>query len=55
MEAHLESCAGCRGTCDGLRELLQTCRMTSTPEVPAEVQAAVRRAVQSYLDAQRPG
>ncbi|MDF1562735.1 MAG: sigma-70 family RNA polymerase sigma factor [Deltaproteobacteria bacterium] len=49
MEAHLDECGSCRSTCDSLREILQSCRMTPTPTVPDDLQEAVRRAVEAYL------
>ncbi|MBK9030903.1 MAG: sigma-70 family RNA polymerase sigma factor [Myxococcales bacterium] len=49
MEAHLQGCPRCAGTCAALRETLALCQTTPAP-VPAAVQARVRVA----LDALRP-
>ena len=51
LEAHLASCAPCRGACDTLREALALCRSSASPEVPEQVQRAVARAVQNFLSA----
>jgi RNA polymerase sigma-70 factor (ECF subfamily) len=50
MERHLDGCGHCRGTCDSLRRTLALCR-TSGPavEVPAPVQASVKKALRAFL------
>ena len=50
MERHLEACGRCRGGCDSLKRTLALCR-TSGPavEVPAAVQASVKKALRSFL------
>lgn len=42
LEAHVASCPRCRRACDALRQALGVCRALPAPEVPAEVQEAVR-------------
>ena len=49
MERHVESCARCRRTCDALRQLLGVCRALPEPQVPAEVQDAVRSGLRRLL------
>jgi RNA polymerase sigma-70 factor (ECF subfamily) len=48
MESHLRSCPACQGACDALRSALLACRRVATREVPPEVQARVRAAVQAW-------
>lgn len=50
MERHLAQCARCRGACDSLKNTLALCR-TAGPalEVPADVQASVKRALRDFL------
>jgi RNA polymerase sigma-70 factor (ECF subfamily) len=50
MEEHLERCPHCRGTCDSLKRTLALCRDSGAPEVPDDVQEAVRLAVRRFLD-----
>ena len=45
MERHLDSCAACTDTCDSLKRTLAKCRTVPTTTVPADIQAAVRRAL----------
>ena len=45
MEAHLATCERCTQQCDRLREVLATCRASPLPEVPPQVQAALRAAI----------
>jgi RNA polymerase sigma-70 factor (ECF subfamily) len=45
MERHLDACPRCRGRCDAMRQVLSLCAATPLPVVPAELQAAVRRAI----------
>jgi len=54
MEEHLERCGRCRGTCDSLKRTLALCRAAGAPEVPEDVQRAVRIAVRRFLDAGSP-
>ncbi len=49
MESHLARCPRCRSRCDGLRGALRLCRQAPLPEVPAPVQADVRRALRQIL------
>ena len=45
MEHHLDGCPGCRARCDGLRAVLARCRASPLPDVPADIQADLRRAL----------
>jgi RNA polymerase sigma-70 factor (ECF subfamily) len=45
MERHVAACGGCRAACESLKRTLAVCRTSTTPQVPASVQEAVRRAV----------
>ena len=49
MEEHLEGCSHCRGTCDSLKRTLALCRSHGAPEVPADVQRAVRAALRTFV------
>lgn len=50
MERHLQACARCRGACDSLKQTLSLCQATGPAvEVPPEVQATVKGALQSWL------
>lgn len=50
MERHLGGCPRCRGACDSLKATLALCRTAGTvEEVPAAVQATVKRALQDFL------
>ena len=49
MERHLAACPRCAAACDGLREVLRLCRTAPEPEVPAEVQERLRRAVHELV------
>ena len=49
MEKHLAGCPRCAARCDGLKEVLRVCRAAPGPEVPAELQERVRRAVHAVL------
>ncbi len=49
MEAHVAGCPHCAGLCDSLKRTLATCRSFPTPEVPAHVQASLRRAIADAL------
>jgi RNA polymerase sigma-70 factor, ECF subfamily len=49
MEKHLASCPGCRSRCDTLQRTLTLCKSAPMPEVPAAVQAEVRRAIRQFL------
>lgn len=49
MESHVESCPRCRRACDALRQVLGVCRALPEPEVPAEVQKAVRSGIRRLL------
>lgn len=45
MEAHLAACPRCTAACDSLRRALAVCQSAPTPRVPAEVQRALRAAL----------
>ena len=49
MERHLASCPRCEASCEGLKQVLRMCRTAPEPEVPAEVQDKVRRAVHQLV------
>jgi RNA polymerase sigma-70 factor (ECF subfamily) len=49
MESHVESCPRCRRACEALRHLLGVCRALPAPEVPADVQDAVRSGLRRWL------
>jgi RNA polymerase sigma-70 factor (ECF subfamily) len=49
MEAHLATCRRCQGSCDSLRQTLRLCQKAPLPEVPAQVQARLRRALAAFL------
>ena len=50
MERHVAACDHCRGACDSLRRTLAVCRTLPAPEVPDEVQEAVREAVRLFVE-----
>jgi RNA polymerase sigma-70 factor, ECF subfamily len=50
MEQHLASCEQCRSRCDSLQKTLALCRTAPLPEVPAPVQATVRKALKRFLE-----
>lgn len=49
MEQHVEGCPHCRDLCNSLRHSLAVCKALPTPQVPAEVQAKLRAAIQTAL------
>ena len=50
MERHLEACGRCRGACDSLKRTLALCHASGpSVEVPASVQASVKRALRNFL------
>ena len=49
MEAHLERCGHCRGTCESLRRTLASCRAIPMPPVPEPVAASVKQAIRAFL------
>lgn len=46
MQAHVDSCAHCRETCDSLTRTLAVCRSAPSPKVPQTVQATLREEIQ---------
>lgn len=50
MEAHVERCASCRGTCDSLKQTLASCRALTNEPVPAALAASVKDAVRTFLE-----
>ncbi len=51
LESHVASCTRCHRACDALRQTLGVCRALPEPEVPAEVQDAVRSGIRRLLAA----
>jgi RNA polymerase sigma-70 factor (ECF subfamily) len=49
LEAHIQSCAACRGRCDSLRATLTMCRNVGQAQVPADVAHSVREALREFL------
>ena len=49
MESHLASCPRCQASCEGLKQVLRMCRTAPEPEVPADLQDKVRRAVHALV------
>ena len=49
MEHHLASCPRCQASCEGLKQVLRMCRTAPEPEVPADLQNKVRRAVHQLV------
>jgi RNA polymerase sigma-70 factor (ECF subfamily) len=49
MEQHLESCPACSDACSALRTALWACRSRAAEEVPPEVRAKIRKAVQTLV------
>lgn len=45
IEAHLSKCARCAAACESLKQTVSLCRAIPGGQVPASVQAAVRRAI----------
>jgi RNA polymerase sigma-70 factor (ECF subfamily) len=45
MQAHVASCGRCNAACESLRQTLSLCRTEGRHDVPADVQALVRRAL----------
>jgi RNA polymerase sigma-70 factor (ECF subfamily) len=49
MEKHLAACPRCAAACDDLKEVLRMCRTTPEPDLPAEMQDRLRRAVHELV------
>jgi RNA polymerase sigma-70 factor (ECF subfamily) len=49
MQSHLASCPRCQAACEGLEQVLRLCRTAPEPEVPADLQDEVRRAVHALV------
>ena len=49
LEAHLQTCASCRGRCDSLRSTLTLCRNAGAAQVPADVARSVREALRQFI------
>jgi RNA polymerase sigma-70 factor, ECF subfamily len=49
LEAHLQTCASCRGRCESLRSTLTLCKSAGTAAVPPEVARSVRDALRRFL------
>jgi len=50
MERHLSKCPTCQARCDSLQRTLALCKNTNLPEVPAEVQNSVRKALKQFVE-----
>jgi RNA polymerase sigma-70 factor (ECF subfamily) len=50
MERHIASCERCHSECDSLKRTLALCSAQPRGEVPADVQARVRRALRELAD-----
>jgi len=50
LEAHLQTCATCRGRCDSLRATLTLCKRAGAEGVPPDVARSVREALRKFLD-----
>jgi RNA polymerase sigma-70 factor (ECF subfamily) len=50
MELHLAKCPSCQARCDSLQRTLALCKNTGLPEVPAEVQNSVRKAIRQFIE-----
>jgi RNA polymerase sigma-70 factor (ECF subfamily) len=51
MQDHVAGCSACRSICDDLKRSLAACRSAPQPEVPSDVQQAVRDALRRELSA----
>jgi RNA polymerase sigma-70 factor (ECF subfamily) len=49
LEAHLQTCAACRGKCDSLRATLTMCRDVGQAQVPPDVARSVREALRAFI------
>lgn len=49
MQRHVETCPHCKQTCNTLNQVLNACRTSRTPEVPARIQAQVRMSIQDLM------
>ncbi len=54
MERHMAECSGCREACESLRATLLACRSQPLPELPAQVEQSVRRAIRVFLSDRTP-
>ena len=54
MEAHIQTCARCRGACDSLKQTLSLCRSAAQVPVPKPTQDAVRAALRAALGLTTP-
>jgi RNA polymerase sigma-70 factor (ECF subfamily) len=50
MEQHLGRCPNCSNRCESLRRTLSLCQSAPLPEVPAPVQADVRKALRRFVE-----
>lgn len=48
MQAHVDSCAHCRNTCDSLKRTLAICHAVPIPTVPAAIQEALRAELRKF-------
>jgi RNA polymerase sigma-70 factor, ECF subfamily len=49
MEKHLAACERCHNRCDSLQKTLTLCRQAPLPEVPAPLQASVKKAIRQMI------
>jgi len=54
MEAHVDQCPQCRGTCESLRRTLALCREAPAPELPAQIGQSIRDAIRVLLAQRMP-
>jgi RNA polymerase sigma-70 factor (ECF subfamily) len=54
MERHIVSCKRCNSACDSLKRTLALCHAQPRGEVPADVQARVRKALHDLSDKRSP-
>jgi RNA polymerase sigma-70 factor (ECF subfamily) len=54
MEKHIETCPACAAACSSLRNALWACRAQPAGEIPAELQARIKRAIQRLVTRATP-
>lgn len=54
MEQHLLTCPACGAACDALKRALNACQRARTEDVPPEVQARVKAALQAFTAQSQP-
>lgn len=48
MESHIATCSACGAACDALKQALFACQRVRTEDVPPEIQARVKAAVEAW-------